>query len=79
VNTIQERLNEIARNIFDDNSLMLTDSTAAADVTGWDSLAHINFMFSIENEFGVQFSDDEFTGFEDIGELTSMLAEKLRT
>lgn len=76
---IQERLNEIARSVFDDDSLVLTSSSKAADVPGWDSLAHINFMFSVETEFGVQFSDDEFVGFEDIGDLTSMLARKLQT
>lgn len=76
--TIQERLNEIARSVFDDASLVLTSSSKAADVPGWDSLAHINFMFSVETEFGVQFSDDEFVGFEDIGDLTSMLASKLQ-
>ena len=73
---IHERLEEIARNVFDDDSLILTDSTNATTVPGWDSLAHVNFMFSVESEFDVQFSEDEFIGFEDIGGLKRMLAEK---
>ena len=44
---------------------------------GWDSLAHVNFMLSLEDEFGVEFSEDEFVGFEDIGGLKRMLATKL--
>ena len=44
---------------------------------GWDSLAHVNFMLSVENEFGVEFSDDEFVRFEDIGGLKRILAGKL--
>ena len=36
---IHERLEEIARNVFDDDSLILTDSTNATTVPGWDSLA----------------------------------------
>ena len=37
----------------------------------------MNFMFSVESEFDVQFSEDEFIGFEDIGGLKRMLAEKV--
>jgi acyl carrier protein len=77
LNQIHERLEELARNIFDDDSLVLTDSTSAADIPGWDSLGHVNFMFGIENEFSVQFTEDEFIGFEDIGELKRVLADKV--
>jgi acyl carrier protein len=63
--------------VFDDDSLVLSDTTRASDVSGWDSLAHVNFMFSVETDFGVQFTEDEFVGFEDIGELETMLANKL--
>jgi acyl carrier protein len=76
-NRIHERLEEIARKVFDDDSLVLTDSTRAADVPGWDSLAHVNFVYSVEEEFDVQLSDDEFIGFEDIAGLKRILSEKI--
>lgn len=77
MNDVHQRLEEIARKIFDDDSLLLTESTTPADVPGWDSLAHVNFMFSVEREFDLQLSEDEFVGFEDIGGLKRILAEKL--
>jgi acyl carrier protein len=77
LNEIHDRLENIARNVLDDESVTLTDSTPAADVPGWDSLAHVNFMYSVESEFGVQFSDDEFVGFKDFGDLARMVAKKL--
>ena len=40
-------------------------------------LAHANFMVSIENEFGVEFSEDEFVRFADIGALKRTVAAKL--
>jgi acyl carrier protein len=73
---VHQRLEEIAQKIFDDDSLVLTDSTRPADVPGWDSLAHVNFMFSVEREFDLQLSEDEFVGFEDIGGLKRILSEK---
>jgi len=77
LNHIHERLEQIARDVFDDDSLVLTDSMTSANVSGWDSLAHVNFMYSVENEFGVQFSEDEFIAFEDIGALKRLLLEKV--
>ena len=77
MNQIDARLQEIARDVFGDDSLVLTDSTKAVEVSGWDSVGHVNFMLSVENEFGIEFSEDEFVGFADIGGLKRMLAEKL--
>src|SRR3954471_5690084 len=73
---VHERLEEIARATFDLDDIALTDSTIAKDVPGWDSLAHVSFMYSVEEQFGVRFSEDEFAGFEDIGALKRMITEK---
>ena len=77
MNQIDARLQEIARDVLGDDSLVLTDATKPVDVPDWDSVAHVNLMLSLETEFGVEFSEDEFVGFEDIGGLKRMLAEKL--
>lgn len=78
MNQIDARLQEIAREAFRDHSLVLTDSMKAFGVAGWDSLAHVNFMLSVETEFGLEFSEQEFVRFENIGELKRMLTEKLQ-
>ena len=77
MNQIDARLQEIARDVFANDSLVLTDSTKPVEVVGWDSFGHVNFMLSVEKEFGVEFSEDEFVRFVDIGGLKRMLAEKL--
>jgi acyl carrier protein len=77
LNQIDARLQKVARNVFADDSLVLTDSTKPVEVSRWDSLGHVSFMLSVETEFAVEFSDDELVGFEDIGGLKHMLAEKL--
>jgi acyl carrier protein len=77
LSTIDERVQEIAREVFDDDDLVLTDATVAADVPAWDSLAHINFIYGLEEAFDVQFSEEEFVGFENVGELKQMVREKV--
>ena len=41
---IYEGLNEIFRDVFDDDSLVVTETTTAADIEEWDSLANINII-----------------------------------
>lgn len=74
--TVHERLEEVFRMVLNDDEIVLTDSTTAADVPGWDSLAHINLMFSIEQEFGVQFVGNQFGEFENVGELERFLESR---
>ena len=71
--TIHNRLEQVFREVFDDDSLVLNDAMTAADVAGWDSVAHINLMFTIEQSFGVQFSGNQLAEFTNIGEIKSFL------
>ena len=74
--SVHERLEELFRTVFNNDELSLTDETTAADVEGWDSVAHINLMFSIESEFGIQFAGNELAEFADIGALKHYLEER---
>lgn len=73
---VHERLEEIFRTVFDDEDLTLTDETTSADIPGWDSLAHVNLMFTVEQEFGVQFVGNQFSEFENVGELRRFLESR---
>ena len=73
---IQERLVDVFRQVFDDETLVLTDEMTADDIGGWDSVAHINLMFSIEQAFGIQFNGNELAEMKNIGELKRLLASK---
>jgi acyl carrier protein len=68
---VRERLQEIFRDVFDDERLELRD-----DVEKWDSVGHINLMFAIEEAFGIQFSSDEFMKFSNVGALKDYLARR---
>ena len=52
---IFERLNTVFRDVFDDDSIALTETTGPDDIDGWDSLGHISLIAAIENEFGIRF------------------------
>ena len=73
---LEERLEFVVRLLFNDESIVLTDETTAHDIPGWDSLANVNLMFAVEQEFGIQFSDEEFGQFANIGALKAQIARK---
>ena len=51
---IRTTLTNVFRDVFDDETLTVTSATTAADVDGWDSLAHVRLMLSVERAFGVR-------------------------
>ncbi|WP_454043016.1 acyl carrier protein [Cellulosimicrobium sp. Marseille-Q8652] len=68
---------EVLREVFAQPDLEVAPSTTAGDVDGWDSLAHLNVLFSLESRFGVQFTDAEMGSIQDVGELTESIRAKL--
>ena len=75
--TVHERLEELIRAFFNDDELRICDDLMPTDVAGWDSIAHVNLMFSIEEAFGFQFSDDELEGISTIGQLEQIIERRL--
>jgi acyl carrier protein len=73
---VLERIQRVFRDVLDDESLELSRDTAPAGLPGWDSLAHVNTLFSVEEEFGVQFSTSEFNRMATVGDLADALAMK---
>jgi acyl carrier protein len=69
---------EVLREVFAQPDLVVEASTTAGDVEGWDSLAHLSVLFSLESRFGVQFTDSEMGSIQDVGELTDSIRAKLR-
>lgn len=74
--TTHDRLEEVFQTVFADDTLTLRDDMTAQDIPQWDSVNHINLMFSIEQAFGVQFAGNELAEFENIGALKQYLDER---
>lgn len=75
-NVVLEKVNEIFRDIFDDEDLCVTESTTAKDIEEWDSLAHITLIATMEKEFGMKFTMDEVASLKNVGEMVAVIAER---
>lgn len=70
------QLETVFRQVFGDEDLAITDHTTANDIPGWDSVAHINLMFTIEQTFGIQFIANELAEAQDVGGLKQLISRK---
>ena len=73
---IYERLNEVFREVFDDDDITVTARTTADDIEDWDSLMHITLISAVENEFGVRFTMGEVSSMKNVGEMVSLIAQR---
>ena len=70
---IYARLTQIFEDVFDEDSIQVTPELSAKDVDGWDSLAHIRLILTIERAFKVKFSTSEIGKLQNVGELVALI------
>lgn len=73
-----EKLNEVFRDVFDDEAIIVTDATTAEDIEDWDSLEHINLIVAIEKKFGMKFKMSEVTGLKNVGEMVDVIIGRVK-
>ena len=71
-----KKLLPIFQNVFDDDSLVLYESTNASDIDGWDSLAQIRLIVAIEKLFKVRFSAAEIVKLQNVGDMIKLISKK---
>ena len=74
---IYDKLTVVFRTVLENESLAVAPELTAKDVSEWDSLGHIRLIVATEKTFGVRFKTSEINGFENVGQLVDLIAEKI--
>lgn len=77
VTQVYDKLTDVLRDVFDDDDIVATPALKAADVDGWDSLAHVRLILAVEKAFGVRFKAAEINAFKNVGDLADSITSKL--
>lgn len=75
---ILKKVTDIFREIFDDETLIISEKTNAEDIEAWDSIENINVIVAMEKEFGIKFQIMEIGKMENVGEMVSLIGKKLQ-
>ena len=70
-------LNEVFRQVFGDNSLVITRNTTANDVEDWDSLTHTNLVMVLERQFKIKFALGELRSLRNVGDMLDLINAKV--
>lgn len=74
---ILDRLQPIFREVFENPSLRVERESSAMTVEGWDSLAHVNLIAAVEEEFRVRFALGELEELRCVGDMVELIARKM--
>ena len=71
------KLNEVFRDVFDDETICVNENTTSADIEDWDSLEHINLLAAVEQEFGMKFNMGQVVSMKNVGEMSDIIMSQV--
>ena len=74
---ILQQVETIFRDVLDEESIVLNETTTANDVDGWDSLTHIRLIVTIEKQFKIKFTSKEILSWKNVREMVDAIYSKL--
>jgi len=70
------QLQEIFREVFEDDDLVINEATSAADIEEWDSLMHVTLVLEVEGAFKLRFSSGDVAGLKTVGDLCALIEKQ---
>lgn len=74
---IYNELTDIFREVFDDDTIELKDTTSAYDIEDWDSLAQITLIGTIEKKFSMKFNMKDVMKLQNVGEMVDLIEKSI--
>jgi acyl carrier protein len=73
---ILQKVGEIVIDFFKLDDFVCHQSTAAVDISAWNSFSHLPLISKIEEAFSLRFSFVEVTDFQTLGDIADCIAQK---
>jgi acyl carrier protein len=73
MNETLRKVQGIFRDVFEDDEIIVTGETSAADIDSWDSLMHVTLIVTVEKEFGMRFTSSQISRLENVGDLVALI------
>lgn len=73
---ILKKVQDVFRDILDNDEIVLTPETTSNDIDEWDSLSHIQLIVAIEEALDVEFTSQAIVSWKNVGDMVSFIAER---
>jgi acyl carrier protein len=64
-----ELITSVVRDVLDDDAIVLSPASMPADVKGWDSVAHVSIVVSLERKLRRAFTTEQIESLQSVGDL----------
>lgn len=71
---LRATLQNVFRDVFDNDDIVIDRETNADDIVEWDSFNHVRLIITAEEEFNVSLSTAEVANLRNVGELIDLIA-----
>lgn len=75
-NQVLAEMEEIFRDVLDNEDICLHDETTASDIEEWDSLSHVQLVVAIERHFNIRFKSEEIISMPNVGAMVDTIIKK---
>ena len=76
---IRDKLNLVFCDVFEDESIVIDESTTALDIDEWDSISHINLIVATEKAFSIRFTTKQVKNLENVSDLITLIIDRLES
>tara|TARA_S200000501_G_scaffold353343_1_gene373050 strand:+ start:193 stop:447 length:255 start_codon:yes stop_codon:yes gene_type:complete len=70
------KVNDVFKDVFDDENLIINRKTSSNNIEDWDSLNHIILVVEIEKKLSIRFNSGEISTFKNVGEMCDAILKK---
>ena len=70
------KVNNVFKDVFDDENLIIDRNTSSDNIEDWDSLNHIILIVEIEKKLSIRFNSGEISTFKNVGEMCDAILKK---
>ncbi len=74
---VLNNVQDIFKDIFDDEDLIIQNATQSDDIEDWDSMNHIILVSTIEKKFKIRFALGELQTLNNVGAMIDLMMQKI--
>lgn len=74
---IISKVQDVCKDVFEDEAIVITENTSAKDIEAWDSLTHLTLINELEETFNIAFTLDEVNKSKNLGEIVNAVMKHL--